>query len=72
MSENTQAKLDFDSLETTPGPLSCAEEKSILPVPNTPVADKDFDSLGQTPVTERFLTSTTYRTLNLCKFVLCI
>ena len=54
VSENTQAKLDYDSLETTPGPVNGFEEKSNLPVPNSSETDKDFDSLGRTPVTERF------------------
>ncbi|KAL5261918.1 hypothetical protein ACHWQZ_G007582 [Mnemiopsis leidyi] len=52
VSENTQAKLDYDSLETTPGPVNGFEEKSNLPVPNSSETDKDFDSLGRTPVTE--------------------
>ncbi|XP_063694374.1 uncharacterized protein LOC134826044 [Bolinopsis microptera] len=53
VSENTQSKLDFDSLETTPLPNS--ENTTDLTASSTPAihSDKDFDSLGNTPSTEK-------------------
>jgi len=55
VSENTQSKLDFDSLETTPLPSS--EKTTDLMASSTPAinSDKDFDSLGNTPSTEKFV-----------------
>ena len=57
VSENTQAKLDFDFLETTP---LLSEKNPAQGASNTSTTnndDQNFDSLGNTPATEKLVTS---------------
>ena len=52
VSENTQAKSDFDSFDTTPLKV---EEITVHLTCKTPAAntDEDFDSLGNTPANDK-------------------